>query len=102
MPAEHEVAGSIPARRTTYQCPTEGSITGMKLSVSLPEADVEFLDEYARLQGIESRSAALHRAIRLLRATGLGSAYEEAWQEWSGTEDADLWETTSADGLKSR
>ena len=29
----------------------------MKLSVSLPEEDVEFLDQYARTQGYQSRSA---------------------------------------------
>lgn len=33
----------------------------MKVSVSLPGQDVEFLDAYAREQGLESRSAALHR-----------------------------------------
>ena len=72
----------------------------MKLSVSLPEADVAFLDEYARRQGIESRSAALHRAVRLLRSSGLASAYEDAWDEWSQSEDAELWESASADGLR--
>jgi metal-responsive CopG/Arc/MetJ family transcriptional regulator len=52
----------------------------MKLSVSLPDDDVEFLDAYAESQGMQSRSAALHRAVRLLRANGLGSEYEDAWQ----------------------
>lgn len=74
----------------------------MKLSVSLPAGDVEFLDEYARRQGIESRSAALHRAVRLLKATGLGGAYEEAWEEWARTGEADAWEVTASDGLKAR
>ena len=40
----------------------------MKLSVSLPEDDVEFLDAYARAQGITSRSAVVHKAVRLLKA----------------------------------
>ena len=35
----------------------------MKLSVSLPDKDVAFLDEYAQQQGIESRSAALQRFL---------------------------------------
>ena len=48
----------------------------MKVSVSLPEEDVEFLDSYARTQGIESRSAALHKAVGLLRASQLATAYE--------------------------
>lgn len=71
----------------------------MKLSVSLPDEDVEFLDEYAEQQGIGSRSAVVHRAVRLLRAAGLGAAYETAWAEWGASDDAGLWETTSRDGL---
>ncbi|MFP5298949.1 MAG: ribbon-helix-helix domain-containing protein, partial [Actinomycetota bacterium] len=39
----------------------------MKVSISLPEEDVAFLDAYAETQGIPSRSAAIHRAVRLLR-----------------------------------
>ncbi|HEY5822032.1 MAG TPA: ribbon-helix-helix domain-containing protein [Propionibacteriaceae bacterium] len=71
----------------------------MKLSISLPTADIEFLDGYAHSHGIESRSAAVQRAIRLLRAADLGDAYEDAWDEWSESGDADLWDVTSADGL---
>ena len=71
----------------------------MKLSVSLPEEDVEFLDAYAQDQGIASRSAVVHRAVRLLRASGLGPAYEEAWQEWADTDDSELWESVADDGL---
>ena len=55
----------------------------MKVSVSLPTDDVQFLDAYAREQGLDSRSAALHRAVRLLRAAELGTAYESAWEEWA-------------------
>jgi len=73
----------------------------MKLSVSLPEEDVEFLDSYARAQGIESRSAAVHKAVGLLRATQLGDAYEEAWQSWENSDDASTWESAAADGLGS-
>ena len=70
----------------------------MKLSVSLPDEDVRFLDDYASSQGISSRSAALHKAVRLLRASELGGAYEDAWSEWSDSADADLWEATTGDG----
>ncbi len=73
----------------------------MKLSISLPGEDVEFLDEYARKQGYESRSAVLHKAVRLLRASEMGAAYENAWHEWAESGDADAWESTSADGLSS-
>ena len=51
----------------------------MKVSVSLPGEDVEFLDAYAKEQRLDSRSAALHRAIRLLRTAEIASAYEAAW-----------------------
>ena len=71
----------------------------MKVSVSLPDDDVEFLDEYALAQGISSRSAVIHRAVRLLRASDLGGAYEEAWEEWSSSGEAEAWELTTADGL---
>ncbi|HEX5268040.1 MAG TPA: ribbon-helix-helix domain-containing protein [Acidimicrobiales bacterium] len=71
----------------------------MKLSVSLPEEDVEFLDRYADSQGIGSRSAVVHKAVRLLRASQLGPAYEEAWVEWADSSDAELWESTVSDGL---
>jgi Arc/MetJ-type ribon-helix-helix transcriptional regulator len=71
----------------------------MKLSVSLPEEDVEFLDAYAAAQGVESRSAVLHRAVRLLRAAELTTAYEQAWDEWATTDDASLWDLTASDGV---
>jgi Arc/MetJ-type ribon-helix-helix transcriptional regulator len=71
----------------------------MKLSVSLPEEDVEFLDAYAAAQGVESRSAVLHRAVRLLRAAELTTAYEQAWDEWATTDDAPLWDLTASDGV---
>ncbi len=71
----------------------------MKLSVSLPEVDVKFVDEYARSRGFSSRSAVLHKAVRLLRGAQLGSAYEDAFVAWEQTEDASDWEVTAADGL---
>lgn len=71
----------------------------MKLSVSLPNDDVEFLDEYARTQGYDSRSAVVHRAVRLLRSTELGDAYADAWSEWSATGEADVWNVAVGDGL---
>jgi hypothetical protein len=46
--------------------------------MSLPDDDVALLDVYVEGQGLASRSAALHNAVRLLRARGLGSA-EAAW-----------------------
>lgn len=73
----------------------------MKLSVSLPDEDVKFLDGYAKREGYESRSAVVHKAVRLLRASGLGAAYEEAWREWEATGEEELWGSATADGLPS-
>jgi Arc/MetJ-type ribon-helix-helix transcriptional regulator len=71
----------------------------MKLSVSLPEGDVEFLDSYASARGISSRSAAMHKAVRLLRASELGPDYEEAWNEWTRRDNEEMWDATLSDGL---
>jgi Arc/MetJ-type ribon-helix-helix transcriptional regulator len=71
----------------------------MKVSVSLPDEDVEYLDAYVQTQGLESRSAALQKAVRLLRASELGAAYEDAWTDWADSGDAQLWDAATADGL---
>jgi len=71
----------------------------MKVSVSLPEADVEFLDSYAREKGMDSRSAALHKAVGLLRTAQLAGAYEDAWDSWDNSADSEAWESAAADGL---
>ncbi len=71
----------------------------MKVSVSLPDDDVAYLDEYAQTQGLASRSAVVHKAVRLLRATELGGAYEDAWRDWTESGDGDMWEAATADGI---
>jgi Arc/MetJ-type ribon-helix-helix transcriptional regulator len=75
-----------------------GSIVGMKLSVSLGEEDVAFLDEYAAQTKAGSRSAVVQRAIELLRASQMEDAYQAAWEEWE-VEEGELWEVTAGDGL---
>ena len=69
----------------------------MKVSVSLPDDDVAFLDAYAEREGIQSRSAALHKAVRLLRSSELGEAYQDAWATWDASDDSALWDRTSVD-----
>jgi len=71
----------------------------MKVSVSLPAEDVDYLDDYARSQGLDSRSAAVQKAVRLLRASELGAAYEDAWSDWVDSEDGQLWDSVVADGI---
>jgi len=71
----------------------------MKLSVSLPDADVALLDEYARRAGLASRSAAVREAIHLLRFPDLEDDYAAAWAEWESSGEEQAWEATAADGL---
>src|SRR5258708_16246602 len=86
-------------RNWCYPGTLKGSIGGMKVSVSVPEGDVEFLESDAQARGIESRSAVVHQAVGLLRAAQLGDAYEEAWASWASSDDAEAWESVVADGL---
>jgi len=72
----------------------------MKVSVSLPAEDVEFLDAYAESQGFASRSAAVQKAVRLLRVSELGAAYSDAWSEWVDDGEAEIWDVTTADGVR--
>ena len=71
----------------------------MKLSISLPERDVELLDDYVRTRRVKSRSAAVQRAIDLLRAADLSDDYAAAWAEWEAGGDESAWNRTTHDGL---
>jgi Arc/MetJ-type ribon-helix-helix transcriptional regulator len=72
----------------------------VKVSISLPEDDVQFLDAYAQSQGIESRSAVVHKAVRMLRVSELGEAYEDAFTSWDDEGEAAAWDAALADGLE--
>jgi hypothetical protein len=71
----------------------------MKLSVSLPDKDVAFLDDYAGKHDL-SRSAALAAAVKSLRRASLGDQYAEAWVEWEASGEAEVWEAVVGDGLE--
>ncbi len=71
----------------------------MKLSVSLSEAQVAVLDEYARTSGLRSRSAALQHAIRLIRHADLEHDYAAAWAEWASSGEEAAWGGAVGDGL---
>ena len=75
-----------------------GKIAGMNLSVNLSNEDVAFLDTLVRAHGYESRTAVIHQAIRLLRATELGREYAVAWQEWQGSGREAAWDSAVGDG----
>ena len=69
----------------------------MKVSVSVPDEDIEFLDNYVKTHRVASRSAALQRAIRLLRASELTDAYAAAFAEWADDPANDAWDVAQAD-----
>lgn len=71
----------------------------MKLSVSLPADDVATLDEFVRSAGLPSRSAALQRAIQMLRLADLEQDYRAAWEEWESGGDHEAWDAAAGDGL---
>ncbi|NLE98657.1 MAG: ribbon-helix-helix protein, CopG family [Propionibacterium sp.] len=70
----------------------------VKLSVSISEEDVEALDRFVHAAGLKSRSAAIQQAIRRLGDPELQRAYDEAFEEWDSSADAEAWETVSGDG----
>ncbi len=72
----------------------------MKLSVSLADEDVEFIDRCVADGKGPSRSAVVRTALGLLRTSRLGDDYAAAWDEWADG-DGPLWDTTIADGFDS-
>jgi Arc/MetJ-type ribon-helix-helix transcriptional regulator len=72
----------------------------MKVSISLPPEDLDYLDAYAKKTGLPTRSAALQKAVRLLRTAELSQAYAAAWEEFDADGEAALWETTIGDGIE--
>ncbi len=70
----------------------------MKLSVSLPEDDVRFIDEYSARVDVASRSQVIQVAIGLLRESSLRDEYAQAFAEWDDSGEAVIWETTVGDG----
>lgn len=65
----------------------------MKLSVSLPENECEFLDRCVEDGLYPSRSAVVLRALRLLRSADLGAMYSQAFTEWEASEEGPEWDS---------
>lgn len=70
-----------------------------RFSISISREIAQFVETYQQENDVKSRSEVIERALKLLREKELQQAYYEAGQEWSASEDASLWEGTSADGL---
>jgi hypothetical protein len=66
-----------------------------KLSISLPDDDLVFLDGL----NADSRSAAIHAAIELARSLSLVDDYTAAYDEWVSSGEAEVWEAAAGDGL---
>ena len=71
----------------------------MKVSVSLPAEDVDFVDHYARDRGT-TRSAVMHEAVQMLRRRDLALDYEAANDEWAASGEADVWDAVAGDGTR--
>ncbi|OZB80624.1 MAG: hypothetical protein B7X41_17670 [Microbacterium sp. 14-71-5] len=72
-------------------------MTHAKVSLSLSEEDIAFLDAETQSGRYASRSAATQDAVRLLRESRLADAYAEAFAE--GYDEG--WDQASDDGLAS-
>jgi len=72
----------------------------MKVSVSLPNDDVSYLDAQVADGRFPSRSAAFHAAVRSLRFRDLGEQYAQAATEWRESGDEAVWDATLTDGLE--
>lgn len=70
----------------------------VKLSISLSDEDVDFIDAWAQQAGLRSRSAVVQRALASLRASDMLSDYADAWDEWSAEGDDASWDAASGDG----
>jgi Arc/MetJ-type ribon-helix-helix transcriptional regulator len=70
-----------------------------KVSISLNDDDVAYLDGQSLSGRFASRSAAVQAAIRLLRESELADAYAEAYGSWDESDEAATWDAAAADGL---
>jgi antitoxin ParD1/3/4 len=65
-----------------------------KLSISLPESIVQFIEDYKATHHYASRAEVMEEALKLLRYQELEEAYRSASQETDST-----WDVAIADGL---
>lgn len=70
----------------------------MKVSISLPEKDIAFIDRQVAEHGEPSRSAVIRKALRRLRSEDLERQYAQLWAEWD--DEDDVWDVTVGDGIE--
>ena len=71
----------------------------MKVSVSIPDEDLAFLESQISSGRYPTRSAAMHAAIKSLRSRDLEAQYAEAARDWQESGEQAHWDVTIADGL---
>jgi Arc/MetJ-type ribon-helix-helix transcriptional regulator len=71
----------------------------MRVYVSLPTEDVEFIDDHIRRRGARSRSAALQEALRMLRHAELVADYTCAWEQRDAAACGATADALAADGI---
>jgi putative addiction module CopG family antidote len=72
----------------------------MKISISLSDEDVQFIDTQAGRGEFSSRSAVIRAAIHVLRDRQHTDSYAAAWDEWDSSGDDVAWDSAVVDGLK--
>lgn len=74
-------------------------MTTVKLSISLEQQLVDFLEGCQRQHGIRSRSEVIGQGLKLLRERELERQYEGAINVWES--EAALWDSVAGDGMGS-
>lgn len=70
----------------------------VKLSVSMSDGDLEYLDKIAAdMKG--NRSAAIHKLLRIQRELDAEDAYAQAFDEWERSGEDAIWHSAAHDGL---
>lgn len=72
----------------------------IRISATLPTDLSAFLDDYQRRHGLDTRSAALAEAVRVLRTSELEAAYRELGA--AQAEGLEVYPDANADGLEPR
>lgn len=72
----------------------------MRLTVSLPESEAEFLRRYQEQHQMASRSAVVAQALKVLREASLVEQYRQADDEWHESGEARVWEATAGEGIE--
>ncbi len=70
----------------------------VKLSVSLSEDDLVYLDKIAA-DLKDNGSAAIHKLLRIQRELDAETAYAQAFDEWENSGEQAIWDGTAGDGL---